>query len=174
MDVFDAIKGRRSVRAFKRDAIKNDDLKKILEAARWAPSAGNRQPLEVVVVRDETIKQRLAHAARGQDFIIDAPVVIVICANLDRTSSRYGDRGATLYCIQDTAAATQNIHLAAYALGYATCWVGAFDEREAAEIIEAPRGVRPVAIIPLGKPAEKPSAPQRIPLSEIVHEEKFR
>jgi nitroreductase len=173
MDVFDAIKGRRSVRAFKRDAIKDDDVKKILEAARWAPSAGNRQPLEVVVVRDEATKQRLAQAARGQDFIIDAPVVLVICANLARTSSRYGERGADLYCIQDTAAAAQNIHLTAYALGYATCWIGAFDEKEAAEVVDAPSGVRPVAIIPIGKPAEKPSAPQRIPLSEIVHEEKF-
>jgi nitroreductase len=173
MDVFDAIKGRRSVRAFKRGAIKDDDLKKILEAARWAPSAGNRQPLEVVVVRDETVKQRLAQAARGQDFIIDAPVVLVVCANVAKTSSRYGERGADLYCIQDTAAATQNIHLAAYALGYATCWIGAFDEEEAAEVVDAPRGVRPIAIIPIGKPAEKPSAPQRIPLSKIVHEEKF-
>ncbi len=173
MDIFDAIKGRRSVRAFKRDTIKNDDLKKILEAARWAPSAGNRQPLEVIVVRDEATKQRLAQAARGQDFIIDAPVVLVICANMARASSRYGERGADLYCIQDTAAAAQNIHLAAYALGYATCWIGAFDEGEAVEVVDAPSGVRPVAIIPIGKPAEKPSAPKRIPLSKIVHEEKF-
>jgi nitroreductase len=173
MNVFDAIKSRRSVRAFKRDAIKNDDLKKILEAARWAPSAGNRQPLEIVVVKDEAIKQRLAQATRGQDFIIDAPVVLVICANMARTSSRYDERGANLYCIQDTAAAAQNIHLAAYALGYATCWIGAFDEGKAAEVVDAPNGVRPVAIIPIGKPAEKPRAPQRIPLSEIVHEEKF-
>jgi nitroreductase len=173
MDVFDAIKGRRSVRAFKRDAIEDDDLKKILEAARWAPSAGNRQPLEIVLVRDEATKQRLAQAARGQNFIIDAPVVLVICANMTRTSSRYSERGATLYCIQDTAAAAQNIHLAAYALGYATCWIGAFDEREAAEVVDAPSGVRPVAIIPIGKPAEKPNAPQRILLSEIVHKEKF-
>jgi nitroreductase len=173
MDVFDAIKGRRSVRAFKRDAIKDNDLEKILEAARWAPSAGNRQPLEIVVIKDDAIKQRLAQAARGQDFIIDAPVVLVICANMARTSSRYGERGADLYCIQDTAAAAQNIHLAAYALGYVTCWIGAFDEREAAEFVDAPSGVRPVAIIPIGKPAEKPRAPQRIPLNEIVHEEKF-
>jgi nitroreductase len=100
-------------------------------------------------------------------------VVLVICANLAKTSSRYGNRGADLYCIQDTAAAAQNIHLAAYALGYATCWIGAFDEREAADVVDAPSGVRPVAIIPIGKPAEKPNAPQRIPLSEIVHEEKF-
>lgn len=173
MDVFDAIKGRRSVRAYKRDPIKDDDLKKILEAARWAPSAGNRQPLEIVVVKDEVTKQRLAQAARGQNFIIDAPVVLVICADVARALSRYGERGADLYCIQDTAAATQNIHLAAYALGYATCWIGAFDEKEAAEVVDAPSGVRPVAIIPVGKPAEKPSAPQRLPLSKIVHEEKF-
>jgi nitroreductase len=173
VDVFEAIKGRRSVRAFKRDAVKEEDLKKILEAARWAPSAGNRQPLEIVVVRDEATKRRLAQAAHGQDFIVDAPIVLVICANVARASSRYGERGASLYCIQDTAAATQNIHLAAYALGYATCWIGAFDEREAAEIVDAPGDVRPVAIVPIGRPGEKPSAPQRLPLSKIVHEEKF-
>ncbi len=170
MDVFEAIRGRRSVREFRPDPVKERDLKKILEAAQQAPSAGHCQPLELVIVKDQGQKERLTRAALGQTFIAEAPVAIVVCANTTRTSRRYGRRGEELYCIQDTAAATQNIHLAAYALGYATCWVGAFDEDAVAEVIKAPAGVRPLAIVPIGKPAEKPSPPQRMPLSKIVHE----
>jgi nitroreductase len=173
MDVFEAIKGRRSVREFESTPVKEKDLEKILDAARWSPSAGHCQPLELVVVRNQAQKERLVRAALGQSFIAEAPVAIVVCANVPRTSRRYGRRGEELYCIQDTAAATQNIHLAAYALGYATCWVGAFDEDAVAEVIKAPAGVRPVAIIPLGRPAEKPSPPQRMPLSQIVHKDEF-
>ncbi len=173
MDVFEAIKGRRSVRAFKPAPLKDADLQKILEAAIASPSAGNRQPWEFVVVKDPETKQKLVQTARGQSFIAEAPVVVVVCTNAERSASRYGDRGATLYSIQDTAAAVQNIHLAAYALGYATCWIGAFDESAAAKVIRAPAGVRPVAMIPIGKANEKPNAPSRIPLEKVVHENGF-
>jgi len=173
MDVLEAIKGRRSVREFKPDPVKDEDLKRILEAGRWAPSAGNCQPSEFVVVKDPTVKRRLATAALEETFIAEAPVVIVVCVNVPRTSWRYGRRGEELYCIQDTAAATQNMLLTAYSLGYGTCWVGAFDDDAVAEVIRVPLGVRPVAIIPLGRPAERPSPPSRRPLSEIVHENGF-
>ena len=173
MDVFEAIKGRRSIRAFEPKPVDEKDLKKILEAGMFAPSAGNCQPWDFVVVKDEKVKEDLVDAAWGQSFIAEAPVVIVVCANIPRTARRYGKRGEELYSIQDTAAAAQNIHLTAHALGYGTCWVGAFDEREAARAIKAPLGIRPLAIIPVGKPAEKPSPPPRIPLSKIVHEDKF-
>jgi len=173
MDIFDAIKGRRSVREFKPDPVDDKDLEKILEAGRSSPSAGNCQPWEFVVVRDGAIKQKLARAALGQSFLAEAPVVVVVCANIPRTSSRYGRRGAELYCIQDTAAAAQNILLAAYGLGYGTCWVGAFDEDAAARAINAPPDVRPLAIIPIGRPAEKPAPTPRLPLKKIVHENTF-
>jgi nitroreductase len=173
MEVFKAIHGRRSIRAFKPEAVEEGDLKKILEAGIAAPSAGNCQPWDFVVVRDQKVKQKLVRAALGQSFIAEAPVVVVVCANIPRTARRYGRRGAELYSIQDTAAAIQNMHLAAYALGYGTCWIGAFDEESAAEAIRAPRDVRPVAIIPIGKPAEKPAPTPRIPLSRIVYEDRF-
>lgn len=173
MEVFEAISGRRSVREFRPDPVDEGDLRKILDAGRMAPSAGNCQPTEFVVVKDRAIKERLARAAYGQTFVAEAPVVIVVCANVPRTSRRYGRRGEELYCIQDTAAATQNVHLAAYALGYASCWVGAFDEDAVAEIIKAPSGVRPLAIVPIGRPAERPSAPPRRRLEEMVHEDTF-
>ena len=173
MDVFETIKGRRSVREFKPDPVDDKNLEKILDAGKSAPSAGDCQPWEFVVVKDGVIKQKLVHAALGQSFIAEAPVVVVVCANIPRTSSRYGRRGAELYCIQDTAAAVQNILLTAYALGYGTCWVGAFDEESAAKAIKAPPNVRPLAIIPIGRPAEKPTPTSRLPLKKIVHENTF-
>ncbi|MCR8432774.1 MAG: nitroreductase family protein [Crenarchaeota archaeon] len=173
MDVFDAIKTRRSIRRFKEDPVSEEDLRKILDAARWAPSAGNRQSWEFVIVRDLERKRALARAALGQMFIVEAPVVVVVGANIQRSSSRYGERGATLYCIQDTAAAIMNLMLAAHALGYGTCWVGAFYDEEVAKIVGFPSHVRPVAIIPLGRPAEKPAPTPRLPLEKVVHIEKY-
>ncbi|RLI40454.1 nitroreductase family protein, partial [Candidatus Bathyarchaeota archaeon] len=126
-----------------------------------------------IIVRNPEIKRNLVKAALNQSFIEEAPVVIVVCADEIRSSQGYGVRGKTLYCIQDTAAATQNIHLAAYSLGLGTCWVGAFNEEEARKILEIPQGVRPVAIIPVGYPAEKPPARNRRPLNQIIHYEKF-
>ncbi|MEM2890139.1 MAG: nitroreductase family protein [Candidatus Hadarchaeum sp.] len=173
MDIFEAIKGRRSIRSFIPEPIKDADLEKILEAGIAAPSAGNCQPWEFVIVKDLKNKQKLVQAARGQSFLAEAPVVIVICADINRTASRYGDRGRNLYCIQDTAAVAQNIHLAAYALGYGTCWVGAFDEKAVAEAIKAPEGIRPLIMIPIGKPREKPKPTSRAPLKERIHLETF-
>jgi len=173
MELFEAIKGRRSIRSFKSDPISEVDLEKILEAGISAPSAGNCQPWEFVIVKDPKNKQKLVQAARGQSFLAEAHAVIVICADVNRTASRYGERGRTLYCIQDTAAAAQNIHLAAYSLGYGTCWVGAFDESAVAEAIKAPAGIRPLIMIPIGKPREKPRPTPRTPLRQRTHQESF-
>jgi len=174
MELFEAIRGRRSIRSYRPDRIPEQDLREILEAAVCAPSAGNLQSWEFVVVRENETKAALAEAAYGQDFIVEAPIVIVVCANMARSARRYRDRGASLYSIQDTAAAIQNILLASYALGYGSCWIGAFDETKAARIVHAPSEVRPVAIIPIGPPAESPDPPSRIDLEKVLHLEKFR
>jgi nitroreductase len=173
MDVLEAIKGRRSIRAFKKNDAPNEMVEKLIDAARWAPSAGNIQLWEFIVVRHPETKRRLVKAALGQTFIEEAPVVIVVCANENRSSQGYGTRGKTLYCLQDTAAAIQNIHLVAYSLGLGTCWVGAFREGEAREILKISQGIRLVAIIPVGYPAEAPSPRDRRPISQIVHYETF-
>ena len=173
MGVLEAIKGRRSVRAFKSEDVPPEIVEKLIDAARWAPSAGNVQPWEFIIVRKPEIKRRLVEAALGQTFIEEAPVVIAVCANENRSSQGYGVRGKTLYCIQDTAAAIQNIHLTAYSLGLGTCWVGAFKEEEARETLKVPHGIRPVAIIPVGYPAESPPPRSRRPISQIVHYETF-
>jgi nitroreductase len=173
LDLFKAIKQRRSVRAYTREDVSEEEVKKLIEAARWAPSAGNIQPWRFVIVRDVEVKRKLAEAALNQTFIEEAPVVIVVCADEVRSSRGYGNRGATLYCIQDTAVATQNILLAAHALGLGTCWVGAFREELVKKALNAPMNMRPAAIIPVGHAAERPRAPSRRSLEEIVHHETF-
>jgi len=167
------IRERRSVRAFTDREVSEKEAELLVEAACLAPSAGNRQPWEFVIVRDNESKRRLAEAAHGQYFIAEAPIVFVVCADPGRSASRYGRRGTELYCLQDTAAAVQNLLLTAEANGLGSCWIGAFDEARAAEVVGAPRGVRPVAMVPVGYPAESPSPRPRRRLSEVIHKERF-
>lgn len=169
MDLFEAIKGRRSVRSYKSDRVPDEVLNRVLEAARWAPSAGNRQPWEFIVVRDPTVKRYLRDSALGQSFIEEAPVVVVVCANELRSAGIYGDRGRRLYCLLDAAAAVQNMLLAAHALGLGTCWVGAFEDEMVVKVLNLPFGVRPVAIVPLGYPDEAPQPPPRMNLNDLIH-----
>ena len=173
MDVFEAIKTRRSIRSFTQEAVSDEEIEMILDAARSAPSAGNIQPWIFIVVKNPEMKRRISRAALNQFFIEEAPVVIVVCADQERSRMGYGSRGANLYCIQDTAAATQNILLVAHALGLGACWVGAFYEDEVRQALRVPRGVRPVAIVPIGHPAERPGAVFKRPLSEVVRYETF-
>ena len=173
MNVFEAIESRRSIRAYTSGKVSDEDVERLIDAARWAPSAGNIQPWEFVIVRDTKIKQRLSAAALDQTFIEEAPVVIVVCADEDRSGWGYGSRGVNLYCLQDTAAAIQNMLLAACALELGACWIGAFHEEEVERILKTPRGVRAIAIVPLGHPAEKPEAPPKRSIGEMIHYESF-
>lgn len=158
---------RRSCRNFTDEPIPDEDLKTLMEALRQAPSAGNVQPWRFYVVKDADTRRQLAGAAFGQTFVSDAPVVFVICADADESALSYGERGKTLYYLQDTAAATQNLLLAATALGYGSCWVGAFDEDAAAKALSLPGHLRPVAMVPVGK-GKIPSGPsRRKPADEI-------
>ncbi|MFN3346299.1 MAG: nitroreductase family protein [Candidatus Bipolaricaulaceae bacterium] len=168
MDVFEAIRTRRSVRQYLSDPIPEEVVQELIAAAVLAPSAGNAQPWRFIVVRDQKLREGLANAAYGQTFLAEAPVVIVVCADLERARRAYRERGETLYCLQDTAAAIQNLLLAATARGYGTCWVGAFDEGKVAELLGLPRNLRPVAMVPVGKPAEAPRPRPRRPLREVV------
>jgi len=168
MDWWTVIERRRSIRAFDPAELSPETVKQLLEAAIRAPSAGNRQPWQFIVVRHDEVKQRLAEAAYGQSFVAQAPVVIVVCAEPERSAARYGVRGRELYCLQDTAAATTHILLAATALGLGACWVGAFDEAAAAQALGVDASLRPVALVPVGQPEEGPSPTSRRPLCEVV------
>jgi len=172
MDTLECIKARASVRKFTTEPIKDRDLETILEAAGHAPSAHNTQDWEFVVVKKGNRKQALAEACRGQKMIEQSPVSIVVCANLKK-ADRMGSRGRELYTFQDTAAATMNMLLSAWNLEIGSCWVGAFDEGKVRQLLVLPEHVRPVAVVVLGYPAEKPSKPERWPIEDFVHEETF-
>jgi len=173
LQVIDVIKGRRSIREYSKEEVLDDTVRMLIDAAGWAPSAGNLQPWDFIVVRLNQQKKRLAKAAYNQQFIAEAPVVIVACTNPKRSSSRYGLRGSSLYCLLDTALAVQNILLTAHSLGLGTCVIGAFDEKQVKKILKLPDDIRPVAIVPVGHPVEKPKPPARRDLNEIVHYMKF-
>jgi len=173
MELSEAIRGRRSIRAFKPDDVSGNDVEELIEAATSAPSAGNIQPWEFIIVTKPEMKRKLVEAAWGQSFIEQVPVVIVVCANEDRSAQRYGERGKSLYCLQDTAAAIQNMLLTAYSSGLGTCWIGAFKEDRVKDVMKIPAGVKPVAIVPVGYPAASPSPRRKRPVEDIVHHETF-
>jgi nitroreductase len=161
MDFFDVVANRRSIRAFKNQSLPPDALERILNAAISAPSAGNAQPWQFVVVEKSESRLALSQAAYGQKSLQQAAAVIVVCADEKAAEDAYGPRGKILYCYQDTAAAVENILLSACALGLGTCWVGAFREEEVRKVISCPEHVRPVAMVPVGVPAELPAARPR-------------
>jgi nitroreductase len=163
------IKNRRSVRRYQKKEVNMKLIMKILESARYAPSSGNYQPWEFIVVRHPETKKHLVEACYHQDWMLEAPVFIVACINSRLAGAVYGERGLKLYGIQGVAAAIQNMLLAAESLGLGTCWVGAFSEIMAARILQCPEYVRPCAIITLGYPAEKPSVPARQAIEDFVH-----
>lgn len=167
-DVIAAILERRSTRRFKPEPIPEGTIGRLIDAARWAPSAGNIQPWKFYVVRNQGKKEELAAAALGQKFVAEAPVVIVVCAQPDQAQARYGERGVRLYCLQDTAAAVQNILLAATGYGLGACWVGAFNEDAARVALELPPELLPVAMVPVGYAAKTPGPPARKSLDEVV------
>lgn len=172
MDVKDCIEGRTSIRVFKPDPVDDDVIDEGLRLANLAPSAGNLQARDFIVVRSHATKKLLMEAAYGQDFVETAPVVLVFCANLERIS-HYGDRGRTLYCLQDVAASIQNMTLFLHSKGLGSVWVGAFDEVRAANALGVPEHVRPVAMLPIGYPAEKGVRRRRLPSAELVHRERW-
>lgn len=166
-DVIECIKERRSIRRLTGE-VNDATIGRLLEAATLAPSAGNRQPWFFYVVKNREVKEQLVQAAYGQGFLLEAPVVIVVCADPEESAARYGDRGRDLYCLQDTAAAIENLLLAATAYGLGATWVGAFSEERVVMALDMPEGYRPVALIPVGIPAEEPKPRPRKNLDDLV------
>lgn len=170
MELSDVFKKRRSVRAFQDKPVPQEKIKKILEAANSAPSAGNLQAYEIFLVKEKSVKKRLAEAALDQDFIARAPVVLVFFANPKKSAVRYGERGETLYSIQDATIAATFAWLSVVDQGLSTVWVGAFYDDKVVATLKADPSLIPVAILPVGFPAEAPVSPPRRSLSDLVHE----
>lgn len=170
MDFFQMVNSRRSVRAFSTAKIELATVQRILEAANLSPSAGNLQAYEIYVVTSSSRRRELARAALEQDFIASAPLVLVFAAHPARSEHKYKERGRKLYAIQDATIACCFAMLAATALGLATVWVGAFNDEAVQEVIGAGEGIVPVAILPIGYPAEQPAATSRRRLDHLVHQ----
>ena len=169
MDVMTAIKNRRSIRRFLNKEIPKDAIDVLKDALIWAPSAGNLQSRRFYFVFNNDVKKRIVDAALHQTFILQAPLVVIACADL-LIGRSYGSRGEELYSIQDVACSIENMMLAAHSLGLGSVWVGAFHEDEIAKVLEMPPNLRPVAIVPVGYPAHSPSPPRRLDKDEIVLE----
>jgi len=161
---------RHSIRKFTAEPIPEDALQQILEAVQRAPSAGNLQAYEIVIVKDPQTKQMLASAAFGQSFVADAHVVLVFLALPQVSAKVYGNRGAMLYSIQDATIACTYAMLAATSLNIATTWVGAFSDNDVKAAVGAGEHHVPVALLPLGYAGEKPSITKRRPLQGMVRE----
>jgi len=167
MDILRAVKERRSVRDFQKRNIPEGLIDKLMEALIWAPSAGNLQARKFYFVKDEKTRKRLAAAALNQNFIGEAPLVIVGCTD-SRISFKYGERGVHLYSIQDVALSIMGMMLVAYENGLGSAWVGAFREEEVVKILGMPKHLRPVAIVPVGYPSRIPNPPPRVSKKEAV------
>jgi len=166
---FRVVRARHSIRAFADRPVAAEMLQAILDAANRAPSAGNLQAYAIYVVTNPAARGALARAAFDQAFVGQAPVALVFCAHPARSAWKYGERGRTLYCVQDATIACAYAQLAAAALGLATVWVGAFDEEAVRRALGADRDLRPVAVLPIGYPAEEPEITGRRPLESLVH-----
>jgi nitroreductase len=169
MDFIEVINSRHSIRAYQPTPLEPEKLEQILQAINRAPSAGNRQAYEVYLVQDASCQAALVQAAGGQEFLAQAPLVLVFCTHPALNQERYGERGVTLYTVQDATIACTFAMLAATALGLSSVWVGAFDEAKVHEIIGAPQDERPVAMLPIGYADGEPRLRDRRPIDSIIH-----
>jgi nitroreductase len=167
------LEGRSSVRDFNDQPLTEVEISRILACASSAPSAGNREAWDVVVVTDPQIRKELERAALEQPHVGSAPVLFVICSNYIRSMSRYGERGI-LYAVQDATIACTYMMLAAQVSSIASCWTGAFEEEEVRAILDLPQHIRPVAILAAGRAGSHiDGRTGRMPINEHVHRERW-
>lgn len=171
--ILEIIKKRRTVKKFLRNNVEFEKIQKIIDAGMWAPSAGNVQPWKFIVVQNQDKKEGIEKAAFHQEWLSSAPVLVVVCAIVDKSKRYYGVRGERLYVVQDCAASIQNMLLEATSLGVGSAWVGAFDETELKRVIDIPDEARPQAIIAFGYSDGIVVAPPKKELSSCLYFEKY-
>jgi nitroreductase len=169
MSVMTAIKMRRSIRHYQDVHVEKEKLDRVLEAGRLAPSAGNLQEWKFIVVRDEDTRQKLAQAATNQEFIEEAPVVLVACATITDYVMKCGQLAYPI----DVAIAVDHMTLKAVEEGLGTCWIGSFNEAEVRQVLAIPDTIRVVALLTLGTPKFVPGPRKRKSKEEIVSYEQW-
>ena len=169
MTFLDLARRRVSVRAYRPDPVPDEWVDQVLEAARLAPSACNLQPWHLIVVRDPSRRAELGRAYPRKWFAA-APVQIAVCVEPARAWRRSDGKS---YADVDGAIAMDHLTLCAADLGLGTCWIGAFDPSIVRAVLGLPEGIQPLALTPLGFPAETGGAKRRKALSEIRHDERW-
>lgn len=164
------LSGRASVRRYQDREIEPEVLDKILKMGISAPSAGNVESWDIVVVRDPSVREFLADAALNQEHVAHAPVILVVCANYVRSMARYSERGI-LYALEEATIVATYLMLAAHAAGLATCWTGGFDDEQVRDILQLPTHIRPVTLLTLGYGAEAAISPARRDVQVHLHQD---
>lgn len=171
MSILNIIRDRRSIRKYKPDTILEDVFTRVMEAARLAPSGKNLQPWKFIIVTDPELKDKLAEASRRQLFIAQAPMIIVACGYPEQ-SYQYQGNYMQSWSI-DVTCALDHLMLQAQEEGLGTCWIGAFEEKDVIRILDIPKGVKVLALTPLGYPAHSSQDRGRKPLQEITSYNKY-
>jgi len=175
----EVIKDRRSIRKYEEKDIPDEILNQVLESVRWSPSWANTQCWEVIVIKDQAVREKLQATIAPKNpatkAIVSAPVLLALCGKLEasgyysgKVTTKFGD-----WFMFDLGIATQNICLTAHHLGLGTVIVGLFDQDKTKEILNVPQGYELVTMIPLGYPAKSPSAPKRREIADFTHYESF-
>lgn len=161
-DILDIIQTRRSIKKYNSQNVSEQHLKKILEAARWSPSARNKQVWKFIIVKDKNIKKEIGDTAKYYfyrlSYVSNAPIIIVVCADIEKSK----------WAIIDCAMASQNILLEAHSLGLGTCFIGAFNEAKIKNVLSIPERMKIVGLITLGYPDEISETPPRLEIDEFV------
>ena len=173
MDVFEAIRTRRSIRKYKDKQVPWENIVTILQAGKYAPSAGNLQNWKFIVVKTDDKRKAIAKACLQQEWMEQAPVFIVVVAEPKKAERYYGTRGARMYTIQGCAAAIENMLLTAHSLNLGSCWVGAFDEDEIWTILGLPEETSVQGVITIGYADETPESPLKHRIEHIMFFEKW-
>ncbi|MGF7117346.1 nitroreductase family protein [Methanobacterium oryzae] len=169
MEFLELAKKRYSVRAYKNEAVEEEKLNAILKTARFAPTAVNYQPFQIIVIKTEGREEELKRIYQAEWFS-EAPIIICVCAIPDNAWKR---RDGKNYADVDATIVMDHIILAATSMGLGTCWIGAFDVNAAKEILNLPDGVEPLVFTPVGYPADQIGEKKRKEISELVRYEKW-
>jgi len=168
MEFSEVLKARRSTRQFTDEGVTGEQIMKLLDAAVAAPNACNMQSWHFYVVTDESVKRRLSETKTVADWATTAPVIFVVCTAAKALAVRFGDKAENLFAVQDTAAAIENILLAAADMGLGGCFMGAFDNDKCREIVGVSEEHRIVAMVPVGHPAMILPERPRNPIESVV------
>ena len=182
MEFRQVINQRMSIRIFDQKDVDNQAIQQILWCGHQAPTAGNLQPWEFIVIRRPEIKEAIVkttfvgndeQSKNTQAWMLKASVFIVICANVEKTKARYGKKSTESLIYLDISACVENMLLAAVDLQLASCYISGFRENELISALSLPEGILPIAVLPIGYPASIPEKRKKRDLQEIVHYEHY-